>query len=219
MTDLISREAALAAIDTHPAPKSVRDEFARVIRALPATQVSGERVHHVKRGSTYRVIGRGAIQTDTPLTDYAEVVVYQCEADGKLWVRPISEFEDGRFAEMPVDASQTPDPDTNDHQYSPSMNPNDAGDCRLCGASMSAHFVTSGAERRWIEDTEAGLYDDPVLSDPRVKALVDALELQNIWVKAALECEAWSWDAQQHDAASESLDLAAAALRAIGGEA
>lgn len=39
MTDLISREAALAEIDAHPAPKGVRDEFARVIRALPAVTV------------------------------------------------------------------------------------------------------------------------------------------------------------------------------------
>ena len=56
-----------------------------------------DRVQHVKRGSTYRVIGRGKVQTDTPLADYAEVVVYQGESDGLIWVRPVSEFDDGRF--------------------------------------------------------------------------------------------------------------------------
>ena len=76
--------------------------------ALPARGVGvQERVQHKKRGSTYRVVGRGKVQTDTPLTDYAEVVVYQCEADGTIWVRPVSEFEDGRFAALaPTDAAQ-----------------------------------------------------------------------------------------------------------------
>jgi len=60
---------------------------------------AGLRVRHVKRGSFYRVLGAGKVQTDAPLTDYAEVVVYQGEADGLIWVRPVSEFEDGRFSE------------------------------------------------------------------------------------------------------------------------
>ncbi len=46
------------------------------------------RVQHVKRGSTYRVIGAGKIQTDAPLTDYTDVVIYQSEEDGLIWVRP-----------------------------------------------------------------------------------------------------------------------------------
>ena len=71
----------------------VRDILSDAL-AMPAT----ERVQHVKRGSTYRVIGRGKVQTDTPLSDYAEVVIYQGEADDLFWVRPVSEFEDGRFA-------------------------------------------------------------------------------------------------------------------------
>ncbi len=60
-----------------------------------------DRVQHVKRGATYRVIGRGKVQTDTPLADYAEVVIYQGENDGMIWCRPVAEFDDGRFAALP----------------------------------------------------------------------------------------------------------------------
>jgi hypothetical protein len=60
-----------------------------------------DRVQHVKRGSTYRVIGCGKVQTDTPLADYAEVVIYQGENDGMIWCRPVAEFDDGRFAALP----------------------------------------------------------------------------------------------------------------------
>lgn len=57
-----------------------------------------EQVKHKKRGSVYRVLHRGAIlQTDSPLDDYAELVVYQDPKDGRVWVRPVSEFDDGRF--------------------------------------------------------------------------------------------------------------------------
>ncbi len=53
---------------------------------------------HVKRGSTYQVIGLGEVQCpdDFPLTDYEVVVIYQ-GSDGCHWVRRKSEFNDGRF--------------------------------------------------------------------------------------------------------------------------
>lgn len=54
---------------------------------------------HVKRGTVYTEIGRGKVQTYTPLTDYAEVVVYRGQ-EGDTWVRPVGEFEDGRFAAL-----------------------------------------------------------------------------------------------------------------------
>jgi len=55
------------------------------------------RVQHLKRGSTYTILGRGKVQTEAPLQDYAEVVIYQSEADGSIWARPVDEFFDGRF--------------------------------------------------------------------------------------------------------------------------
>jgi len=58
-----------------------------------------KKVRHVKRGSEYMVIGHGKIQTDKPLSDYHEVIVYVGE-NGSLWVRPVSEFMDGRFENL-----------------------------------------------------------------------------------------------------------------------
>lgn len=71
------------------------------------------RWRHVKRGSIYTEIGRGKMQaagwsrvwrvgdqTDGESVDMADVVIYQSEADGSVWVRPVAEFEDGRFVEL-----------------------------------------------------------------------------------------------------------------------
>lgn len=169
MTDLISREAALAAL------MHMSDAYERIY-TLPAAQV-----------------------------DYsAEYLRGWNDAMASIPKRVI---DDPALSPTAVYASQTPDPVVNDHQYSPSMNPNDAGDCRLCGASMSAHFITSGAERRWIEDTEAGLYDDPVLSDPRVKALVEQ-------VRALLVAA----DGESYAAYNTALEATSETLRAIVGE-
>ena len=56
---------------------------------------------HKKRGASYTVMGRATLQVDGPL-DMTEMVVYQSNVDGSMWVRPVSEFEDGRFEKLPV---------------------------------------------------------------------------------------------------------------------
>lgn len=55
---------------------------------------------HTKSQTDYSLIGNALIQTDTPLTDMAQVYVYQGE-DGRMWVRPVEEF-DARFKRIPV---------------------------------------------------------------------------------------------------------------------
>lgn len=50
------------------------------------------RVRHVKSGGTYRVLAQAKIEHDL-----SNVIVYQSEKDGSVWVRPAMEFCDGRF--------------------------------------------------------------------------------------------------------------------------
>lgn len=53
-------------------------------------------VRHKKTGGWYTVVGKARIQSDVPLEDMAEVVIYQAK-DGTLWARRAVEFADGRF--------------------------------------------------------------------------------------------------------------------------
>lgn len=59
------------------------------------------RYRHVKRGTTYRILHDATMQAEGPL-DMARVVVYQCETDRRVWVRPYDEFFDGRFQPIPT---------------------------------------------------------------------------------------------------------------------
>lgn len=88
------------------------DYSARILAAIqpdpqPVASEPVERVRHKKRGTEYAVIGRGLLQTDTPLTDYSEVVAYR-GAEGDVWVRPASEFDDGRFEPLAATPSSAP---------------------------------------------------------------------------------------------------------------
>ena len=47
--------------------------------------------HRHRKGGLYRFISRGILETDR-----STVVIYD-DAQGTVWVRPTSEFEDGRF--------------------------------------------------------------------------------------------------------------------------
>lgn len=48
--------------------------------------------HRHKKGGLYRVLAHGTWEPDR-----SPVVIYD-DAEGTIWVRPNSEFEDGRFA-------------------------------------------------------------------------------------------------------------------------
>ncbi|MFH5773544.1 hypothetical protein ACHFJ0_04775 [Paracoccus sp. NGMCC 1.201697] len=95
---------------------------------------------HVKRGTEYQEMARGMLQTDVPLSDYAELVAYRGN-DGEWWFRPPSEFDDGRFAAM---SQPEPDPvawqgpGEKPHRYSPDLMAG-GDDCRHCGHGWDAH--------------------------------------------------------------------------------
>ena len=55
------------------------------------------RVTHKKRGTTYETVGVGLVQCDRPMIDMDKVMIYRDPYDGHYWVRPIAEFNDGRF--------------------------------------------------------------------------------------------------------------------------
>ena len=66
-------------------------------RHLPGTnEETGLAFQHKLRGGKYTIIGRAILQTDVPVPDNTELVVYEGE-NGQLWVRAPSEFYDGRF--------------------------------------------------------------------------------------------------------------------------
>ena len=60
--------------------------------------VPGTRIRHIKRGSTYTIVGPVGIQAPghCPLTDEETVVLYQGD-DGKFWARRPDDLADGRF--------------------------------------------------------------------------------------------------------------------------
>lgn len=49
---------------------------------------------HIKRGSLYDPRGTIRIQTDQPLKDDDQLVLYRAQEDGTLWGRPPTEFFD-----------------------------------------------------------------------------------------------------------------------------
>jgi hypothetical protein len=46
---------------------------------------------HIKSGGEYSLLGNAHVQCDYPLKDCEEVYVYQGD-DGRMWVRPVAEF-------------------------------------------------------------------------------------------------------------------------------
>lgn len=76
---------------------SARAIAVAVLKAAEDVRDGGlRRVRHVKRGSEYFIVGQALLQSNKELKDMEQMVVYRAD-DGTLWVRPLTEFEDGRF--------------------------------------------------------------------------------------------------------------------------
>ena len=59
-----------------------------------------ERVQHVKRGTTYTVVGEFELQSHRPVYEEDILTAYRSEANGKGWCRPTEQFRDGRFVTL-----------------------------------------------------------------------------------------------------------------------
>lgn len=104
--DCIAMSAAIAAyLDALPsaaAPKPpVGDWFKRKAALEGDLEVSAG-WKHVKRGTTYDVIGDAELQSGRALEEGVILCVYLCRETGRLWARPSDEFHDGRFKPIPA---------------------------------------------------------------------------------------------------------------------
>lgn len=64
------------------------------IPGVPLSQVLvGDTFRHRKTGGYYDVIAVAEMEATL-----AKVVVYKAHGTGRVWVRPVAEFMDGRFA-------------------------------------------------------------------------------------------------------------------------
>lgn len=64
---------------------------------------------HVKRGTSYHIVGHAKVQASKPIVEDDELVVYRSIHDrAHCWARPVSEFYDGRFTVEPPQPAAPP---------------------------------------------------------------------------------------------------------------
>lgn len=69
--------------------------------ALDVERNGWQPTHRHRKGGLYRVLMRG-----TREADLAPVVIYD-DAEGRVWVRPAAEFDDGRFTALAAERGET----------------------------------------------------------------------------------------------------------------
>jgi hypothetical protein len=71
-----------------------------VLPGYPLPDWARRRVRHLTRGSSYDVLAEAAnVQASAPIVEGDRVTVYLAD-DDSVWVRPVGEFNDGRFANV-----------------------------------------------------------------------------------------------------------------------
>lgn len=66
----------------------------------------GEKWKHLKTGGEYEIVGVGRLQVKEESLDMTECVMYKSMKDsgefkaGSIWIRPVSDFLDGRFVKI-----------------------------------------------------------------------------------------------------------------------
>lgn len=83
--------AVIKPADTRAANQAVHDMITRLLK--PSHK-------HKKRGTSYSKMGSVVLQTETPLEDNATAILYRDTKNGQMYVRPATEFNDGRFEEL-----------------------------------------------------------------------------------------------------------------------
>jgi hypothetical protein len=84
--------------------RRAREALAALSRMERSAAPEGRHWRHMTSGMFVSEIGRGRMQTAEPIGDMTPVVIYHHAGEhgggGTFWVRPVREFEDGRFVEL-----------------------------------------------------------------------------------------------------------------------
>lgn len=183
-------------------------ERARVAEAAP--QTSKDLFRH-RKGGTYEVIGIGKMQTEgwydtsktisTANVDMREVTLYRSIADGSLWVRPVEEFNDGRFEEI-SSAPEKPSPPVTEgmirkgglNPYPSNVTSRPAPPGPSQAPAPSPHLVGNGD--RIADAIEACDWSgSPIGNKEILKAAVMELRALQAWQRGAISCREGSTDA------------------------
>ncbi len=63
--------------------------------------MTGAIYKHRKRGTNYELVGQATVQASIhAIHEGDQVVVYRALDGGRLWIRPVKEFHDGRFEKV-----------------------------------------------------------------------------------------------------------------------